>query len=341
MGSKKKPAKPAKPAKPKQGSSTPEPAPDAALTVTDLSSISLTLDKLRAEWPPLMADVRAALDSLATDEDRARRGAKTKGPTVLAEGTRWASQISAELKKHPGAQDHYPAERLTYLVERLQRLQDQLTAERTHRASQDTKVGAVVDGRTAVMHARKTLIRKMAKFAGQRAVELRELKNALGETDTTEKLAASVKSLTDLARSWRARTDTNSVVLTRTSGLTDAAVQAALDAARALAASGSDATIAGQRAGRDTTAVNVLEGAVLLEMKQALRDFNDAHEDNPLVPRLVPIPSLRAGLGIYRPRKGKPGEEDEVDVIDELSSGAPADEAAGAKPVAAKQAEPA
>jgi hypothetical protein len=96
--------------------------------------------------------------------------------------------------------------------------------------------------------------------------------------------------------------------LTRAFGLTPALVASTRHAGKALAGSAAEASLAGPRVARDSPLVNREEGGVLLEMAAAMEAFEEAHEDNAAVQRLVPGPSVRHALG-YRPN-GKASKQD-------------------------------
>lgn len=88
-------------------------------------------------------------------------------------------------------------------------------------------------------------------------------------------------------------------------------VERVLVAAQALTEAATEATLAGRLSGVDAPPVNLLEGAVLNEMEEAQRCFDDAREATPLVPRLVPEPATRHVLGSRKSAsKGKPEAAD-------------------------------
>lgn len=100
-----------------------------------------------------------------------------------------------------------------------------------------------------------------------------------------------------------ARSDPHSKVLATAAGLTVALCEEALRAGQALTGAAADATEAGRARGTDSPAVNVREGGVLREMREAMLAVDEAHEQHGAIRRLTPGPGTRSVLG---PRRATP-----------------------------------
>jgi hypothetical protein len=232
-------------------------------------------------------------------------------------------QIDKELRAHPDAAELYTEARFVYFLERLEALYQRLSADQATRRMQDKTIGAATSVREAALKARKRLERRLQRFAGKRGAELDEIAKALGTAETDERLAASLTSLAALAQRWMALSDDVSKRLAKNAGLTSELAGDAEKTAKALAASGAGAALAGPRAGRDSPLVNREEGAVLLEMEEAMGCFEEAHEENPAVKRLVPGPSVRHALGVRK--RTREGSTEEGGEAAELEAKQPSD----------------
>lgn len=96
-----------------------------------------------------------------------------------------------------------------------------------------------------------------------------------------------------LARTWLGRTDAESVENAKLAVLDEAVVTSAITSAAALGGAHVDAATEGRKTSHDSPIVNLEEGNVLLEMACAMEVFEEAHEDNDVVSRLIPGPATR------------------------------------------------
>jgi len=163
--------------------------------------------------------------------------------------------------------------------------------------------GTAASRREAALTARDALLSPLRTFAGERATESEALDTATGVIDPDDRLGESLADLAALARKWLALTDEDSVFLAAEAGLTADLATTAITAAKALTGSAADAKLEGYVAGKDTPLINLTEGGVLLEMKEAMRLFNEAHARYPAVKKLSPGPSTRSVLARHTAKK--------------------------------------
>jgi hypothetical protein len=302
MSSAKKSKKPV--AKPKKAS-------PVAVDAYDPDKDRRALHQLIARHGKVAPDHREAFDDLISDARRADLGARTRGAGVLREGIRWAVTIAEAFAKYPAAlEGHYAIERYTYLLHTLDHLDKALVAQKADRGGKGTVRSTAADREAAARSARNTLIAKLTGFAGAREPERKALSDATGTTSDTTALGASIQGLVALGSEWLARTDAKSKIQAKAAGLTESVVQNALAAAEALTGAAATATLTGRNGANDSPAVNLAEGAVLFEMDEAQRCFEEARKATPLVPRLVPGPATRHLLGKKTASKAPVAEAD-------------------------------
>lgn len=278
----------------------PQPPPSPLPPAADYapSTAQATLAGLLPRWPALEPKHRRAFQKLGTDLDRSKLGARTRGIGVLQDGTTWATQMDAALRQYgAGALKSYSPARFVYFLESLIALAEQLTAVRAKNKNVGAARGTAASRREKALVAREELLSPLRTFAGERAQESDALDAATGTIDPDDHLGESLADLAALAHQWLALTDEDSVVLAAEAGLTGDLATAAITAAKALTGSAAEAKLEGYAAGNDPPLVNLAEGGVLLEMKEAMRLFNEAHAKYPAVKKLSPGPSTRGVLG--------------------------------------------
>ena len=143
-------------------------------------------------------------------------------------------------------------------------------------------------------------------LAGERDAEREALRQAIGTIDPDDQLGQSLADLAALARTWLALADEDSIFLAADAGLTDDLAKAAVESAKALTGSAAGAKLEGRAAGNDPPLVNLAEGGVLLEMKEAMRLFGEANARHPAVKKLSPGASTRGVLGKRAEAKATP-----------------------------------
>ncbi len=206
-----------------------------------------------------------------------------------------------------GALKSYSPARYVYFLESLTALAEQLTAARSKNKDVGAARGTAASRREAALIARDALLSPLHTFAGERTTESTALDTATGTIDSDDRLGESLADLAALAQTWLALTDEDSVFLAASAGLTADLATAALTAAKALMGSAADAKLEGYVAGNDPPLVNLAEGGVLLEMREAMRLFKEAHARYPAVKKLAlsgPVDTRRAGAA-----RGDHGEE--------------------------------
>lgn len=298
-------------ARPKKKPTAPKPT-DLTPSAVDYnpSTGRTTLAALLPRWPALDPKHRRAFQKLASDLDRAKLGARTKGIGVLQDGVTWATQMDAALRQYgTGALTSYSPARYVYFLESLTALADQLAVARSKNKDVGAARGTAASRREAALTARDALLSPLRTFAGERAAESEALDTATGVIDPDDRLGESLADLAALAQTWLALADEDSVFLAAEAGLTVDLATAAITAAKALTGSAADAKLEGYIAGNDSPLVNLAEGGVLLEMREAMRLFNEAHAKHPAVKKLSPGPSTRGVLGRRGATTGKKSEE--------------------------------
>ncbi|MEP7125694.1 MAG: hypothetical protein ABJE95_32490 [Byssovorax sp.] len=281
--------------------------PENAATDYNPSTGRATVASLLPRWPALDPKHRRAFQKLANDLDRSKLGARTKGIGVLQDGVAWATQMDTALRQYgTGALKAYSPARFVYFLESLTSLADQLTAARAKNKSVGAVRGTAASHREAAIAARDNLLSPLRTFAGSRDPETTALDEATGTIDPDDRLGESLADLAALARTWLALKDEDSIFLAADAGLTADLATAAVTSAKALTGSAAGARLEGHVAGNDPPLVNLAEGGVLLEMKEAMRLFGEANARHPAVKKLSPGPATRAALGKRPDAKAAP-----------------------------------
>ena len=257
-----------------------------------------TLATLIPRWSALDPKHRRAFQKLGNDLERSKLGARTKGIGVLQDGITWATQMDAALRQYgAGALKSYSPARYVYFLESLTSLAAELAVARTKNKSVGAARGTAASHRDVAVGARENLLSPLLTFAGSRTPEGDQLGRATGTIETDDTLGESLASLAALARTWLALNDEDSVFLAAEAGLTVDLATAAIEAGKALTGSAAGAKLEGYVAGNDPPLVNLAEGGVLLEMKEAMRLFGEANAKHPAVKKLTPGASTRGMLG--------------------------------------------
>ena len=298
----KTPAKKPTPAtKPAAARTKPKPVPPpVSAAPTEPSKLLLVLSRVKARIPALSDIQREAFHSLMTDPRRADLGARTKGGAVATDAVAWIVQVDEDAREYPTLFTFYAAERFAYFVERTEALAQQLLTESSKRDSKGTIKGTAATSSETAKLLRNRVLRRLETYAGDRVAEGDEIKKARGTIADDDATAGSIHDLVKLARAWIARTTPQSQVLATAAGLTAALCEEALRAGQALTGAAADATEAGRARGTDSPAVNVREGGVLREMREAMLAVDEAHEQHGAILRLTPGPGTRSVLGPRR-----------------------------------------
>ncbi len=267
-----------------------------------------TLASLLPRWPALDPKHRRAFQKLGNDLDRSKLGARTKGIGVLQDGITWATQMDAALRQYgAGALKSYSPARYVYFLESLTLLAAELNVVRTKNKNVGAVRGTAASRRDEALTARDNLLSPLRTFAGSRTPEGDLLDEAVGTIDLDDHLGESLANLAALARTWLALKDDDSVFLAAEAGLTADLATAAVDAAKALTGSAAGAKLEGYVVGNDPPFVNLAEGGVLLEMKEAMRLFGEANAKHPAVKKLTPGAATRGVLGRRTAKAPEPG----------------------------------
>ena len=290
--------KPATPPPIKKSPAARPPTQETTSPAYNPSTARATLGSLLPRWPALDPKHRRAFHKLANDLARSKLGARTKGIGVLQDSITWATQMDAALRQYgTGALKSYSPARYVYFLESLTSLADQLAVARTKNKSVGAARGTAASHRDAAVTARESLLSPLRTFAGSRDPESGLLDTATGVSDPDDRLDESLADLAALARTWLALKDEDSLFLAADAGLTADLATAAINAGKALTGSAAGAKLEGPVAGHDSPLVNLAEGGVLLEMKEAMRLFGEANAKHPAVKKLTPGPATRGVLG--------------------------------------------
>jgi hypothetical protein len=247
------------------------------------------LDKLS----PLSATTRGALRSLATDAQRSDLGAQTKARGVLADGVTMAVTIDQQIAIFPALTETYSPARFAYFLESLLALDALIEGSSAHEAKVGAARGTASTAYERADKARSKLLKRLSRFAGERDIEGKAVAEIPPKGRSNEELRRSIEAAVTLAQSFRARTDAENVALAEVAALDEAIVMKAIAAAGELGGAHVEAALEGRKTSRDSPIVNLEEGNVLLEMAYAMDVFEEAHEDNDVVARLIPGPATR------------------------------------------------
>lgn len=249
--------------------------------------------KLLDKLSPIGATTRAALRSLASDAQRSDLGRKTKARGVLADGLAMAITIDQQIATFPGLTETYVPARFVYFLESLLALDALIEGSSAREAKVGAARGTAATAYERADKARTKLLNRLSRFAGQRGPELDELKLVPAKGRSNDDLSRSIDKAVALAKSWRGRKDAGSMENAVLAALDEAVVASAVTAAAALGGAHVDAALEGRKASHDSPIVNLEEGNVLLEMAYAMDVFEEAHDDNDVVPRLIPGAATR------------------------------------------------
>ena len=259
------------------------------------------LDKLS----PLGATTRSALRSLATDAQRSDLGAQTKARGVLADGVTMAVAIDQQIATFPNLTETYSPARFAYFLESLLALDALIEGSSAHEAKVGAARGTASTAYERADKARSKLLKRLSRFAGEREIEVKTISEIPPKGRSNEELRRSIEAAVTIAKAFQARADAENVALAEVAALDAAIVEKAISAAGELGGAHVEAALEGRKTSRDTPVVNLEEGNVLLEMAYAMDVFEEAHEDNDVVARLIPGPATRHVLI----RKTRPAAE--------------------------------
>lgn len=268
-------------------------AADHAPSAPGSSSASKVTRRLLDKHPPLAKPLRVALRTLASDAQRSDLGRQTKAVGVLAEGVTMAVTIDQHFSTFPYLTETYAPARFAYYLESLLALDALVEASSAREAKLGAARGVATTGYERAANARQKLLKRLHRFAGKRDAERAAVNDLPRQGRGNEALRRAVEKATELARAWLLRKDAINVGLAQLAALDEAVIEAASTAAASLDEAHVDATLEGRKSSHDSPIVNLEEGNVLLEMAYAMDIFDEAHEDNDVVPRLVPGPATR------------------------------------------------
>ncbi len=276
----------------------------AAETELRKSKARHVIDRVIAGRAPITIAQRAAFRTLMSDVQAADLGKKTRAADVLEEGVRWMVRMDPALRTYPGALDGYSPERFTWYLDCLAALDDAIEQEGARRKRVGVARATASSNRETAIAARDVLASRMQTFAGRRVPEREALAAAIGTADTPDNLTASLVALVRLSRKWLAEKDETSIFLVKAAHLTADVIDAAAQAADALAVKSADASLEGQARAKDSPDMNRAEGRMLSEMFEAGRLFGEANARSPLVPKLSPGRAIRHVFGLKSARGG-------------------------------------
>jgi hypothetical protein len=272
---------------------------------------------------PIGATTRAALRSLATDAQRSELGRKTKARGVLTDGVAMAISIEQQIGTFPGLTDTYAPRRFAYFLESLLALDALIEGSTTREAKVGAARGTAATAYEKADKARTKLLNRLEAFAGRRTAEIAEIGSVPAKGRTNDDLGRSIAKAVEIARSWLGRKDPLEVEIAAIAALDEAVVTSAVNAAAALGGAHVDAALEGHKTSNDSPVVNLEEGNVLLEMAYAMDMFEEAHDDNDVVRRLIPGPSTRHVLAKSARAAAAPAAEAPKTEAAPASPGAP------------------
>lgn len=249
--------------------------------------------KLLEKLSPIGSTTRAALRSLATDAQRSDLGRQTKARGVLADGISMAISIDQQIATFPHLTETYVLPRFAYFLESLLALDALIEGSSTREAKLGAARGTAANAYERADKARTKLLKRLKRFAGLRTAEIGELNLVPAKGRSNDDLGRSIAKAVELARAWLGRKDAENVENARLAVLDEAVVTNAITTAAALGGAHVDASLEGRKTSHDSPIVNLEEGNVLLEMAYAMDVFDEAHEDNDVVARLIPGPATR------------------------------------------------
>ncbi len=262
------------------------------------AAVSADLSEIRVMLPVLSAHRRAALRSLYTEEQCEQWGAKTKSSGVYDDGCRFALVITPSLNKRPDAVVGYTLNRAAWMVECLDSLSTEIAKQNggTHVAKNAVTLRAAAE--VAASKVIRKLRRKLRAVAGGDETNRKAI--ADGTSSRDHDLVTTLTGLASTAKSWMASKDAHTKELVDEAKLSDADTASAEGAAKALRAAREGKTLGGIDSDRDTPPVNRAEGRVLREMRWAMECFEEAHEEDSTIPKLVPSAATRSVLAPTR-----------------------------------------
>ncbi len=302
----------------------------------------VAIGRIRARWPALTDEERAAFDSVSTPDQRMAKGGRTRAIAVAADATRWAGQLDRQMKLYPVLQEHYHPKRFAYFLERTDALVTTLGTELQLGDDRRVVRQGANDGLALALDARQRLLVVLRRFANRRSAFVAQIAEARGDEQTPEGLVLSITRLAALGSRWSAA---GPGALVETSGLTPQLLRDARAACDSLASAGADVIETGNVEANDTPEINLVEGWVLEEMLRARDDVAEAKKEDPRIKLLFGHKGTRHVVGRAR-RKATPGDADATDATVTTStattaSGEGSTAATAAAPPTAKAAAPA
>jgi hypothetical protein len=261
------------------------------------SQLLEVLSRAQARVGTVTTTTRAAFDSLMTDAQRVDLGVRTKAIGVAKDAVAWIVQIDTDGREYPELFEFYSKTRFAYFLQVTRDLVTRVIAESGRTSEKTVSKDGATSARDQAKRAHESLLGRLHAFAGSRAKEQDAIAKAQQSVATNDTLAASIKNLVALARTFIDRKDEPSRIVAEAANLTSAFCDQALAKAMALTGAAADATEAGRLMRKDSPAVNVREGAVLREMEVAKAAVDEANDEHPPVRRLNPGPATRSVFG--------------------------------------------
>jgi hypothetical protein len=265
--------------------------------------------KLLDKLSPIGATTRTTLRSLATDAQRSNLGRQTKAPGVLADGVTMAITIDQQIATFPSLTETYALPRFAYYLESLLALDALIQGSGAREAKLGAARGTAASAYERADKARTKLLKRLKRFAGGRDAEGNEINSVPPKGRTNDELSGSIGKAVEIAQAWLARTDEVNVEAAKLAVLDHAVITNAITTAAELGGAHVDAALEGRKNSNDSPIVNLEEGNVLLEMAYAMDVFEEAHDDNDVVPRLIPGPATRHVLAPTVRAAGKTAPE--------------------------------
>ena len=264
-----------------------------------------TLARMLALVPAIGAEERMAFTSQFTPSACAKLGAQTRSGAVRECAVGWAARVLFAVTGSEKDRVPYSAARLAFVLELIVALDAARSANTKTKAVSGALRTARDLARQRLALLRKRLVALLLRATQGDDVTTAEVTQLRDQGNTDRGSAESVQRLAKVAHKILAGTKAQKLVAgsiglnaSRVDGA-EAAAKALLDAREgvALGASGTSQ--------RDSTAVNLVEGRLLLEMRIMRASITEARQDGASLMALVPVAGVAHVFGSQKKRRAE------------------------------------
>lgn len=279
---------------------TPRPTAEGATS----SRVAQALVAMRARQPTIDDALREAFRRQRTDAYCTLLGGRTRGALVFRDAMAWARRIDGALKKPDRSGVPITGEHFAWYLECLEALRLGLVAKAGAADGSGDAAQALDAARRLGDAVAVRLARRLREVAGGDPAWTHELAEAQANTGVEDATVTRLRGLAGLVERWLDRGDAGIRALLAVHGVAAEDARRARAAARALD-DALDAKPAANAVARDTPAVNLAEGRVLVCMRQFRKMLAEAREEGRTTLVLVPGPATR---GVVVPRREEEAE---------------------------------